>query len=837
MHAMRASRALLLGLVCLALGCSNKPPEETSLAQTTSPVVEGWTETGALAETRKYHAGVVLSSSKVLVTGGYNSSGFLSSASLYDPATGVWAAAAPMQEARQAHSATLLHSGKVLVAGGESATGRLASAAIYSPDTNSWVAAGSFASGVARDFMTATLLPSGRVLVTGGGNSAGAHARVDVYDPVSGTWSVGPNLGTARRNHTATILPSGQVLIVGGIGSGSLATAEVYTPSTHTWAATGSLATARYDHTAALLPSGKVLVMGGRNNSGLLATAEEYDPSTGLWSAAGAMGTARTLHSATMLNTGKVLVAGGMSGSAATTALASAEVYDPATRQWTATTSMVNARYGQVAVALGQEKVLVVGGLGANGASQKTAEVYAYDVCAGVTCTSPSGPCYEATGTCSNGVCGYTPKAVGASCDDGNACTGADACDGAGVCAGSATRCESPPGQCYESSGTCSNGTCSYTYKAAGESCDDGDACTLGETCNGTGGCMGTPVSCNSPPGPCHETAGTCNAGACAYTPKAAGIACNDGNAGTVNDTCNGAGACTGVPACTTPPNACLDSPGTYSNGACTYPTKAAGTLCDDGNACTTSDVCDGTGTCGGTVLSCNTPPGQCYQAAGTCSNGICSYAPKATSTSCDDSDACTTGDVCDSAGTCGGTAMSCSISGARYCSGNTIRQSSGTGICSGGVCGVNDIFIATCPSSISPPYCGADGVYQTFQAGCLNAACRSYEQLIQACSPVDHYFCSGNNVMKTTTGVCANGGCTGTTTVTVTTCVGGQICSNGACVDTGARWIRAWECDNGYIACRTSDCNNFYPDRACSPVGAACPYSTGSVKHQWLCQ
>ncbi|RKI35460.1 hypothetical protein D7Y27_31625 [Corallococcus sp. AB004] len=586
MHAMRAGRVLLLGLVCVALGCSSKAPEDKPLARSASPLTEEWTATGTMAESRKYHAGVVLASGKVLVLGGYNASGYLSSSTVHDPATGTWTAAAPMPAPRQVLTATLLNSGKVLVAGGENATGRLASTAVYDPATNTWASAGNLASSVARDSLTATLLPSGKVLVAGGGNTSGAKVNVDVYDPVAGTWSVGPNLGTARRNHTATLLTTGQVLVVGGVVSASLATAEVYDPTSNTWTATGGLATARYNHTATRLPSGKVLVVGGRGSGvGVLGTAEIYDPSTGTWSATGALGSARELHTATLLSTGKVLVAGGQSGSA----LNSTELYDEASGTWSATTPMGVARYVHVAVPL-EGKVLVVGGTGS--ASLATAEVYGYDACAGVSCNSAPGACHEAAGTCSNGVCSYVPKASGAACDDGNACTGSDACNGAGVCAGSATHCDSPPGQCYEAAGACSNGTCSYTYKAAGAGCDDGDACTVGETCNGNGGCAGTPVSCTSPPGQCYEAAGTCSAGACTYAPKAAGTACNDGNGGTLNDVCNATGACAGVPACTTPPSACHDSPGTYANGACTYPVKAAGTACGAGQVCNTTGQC-----------------------------------------------------------------------------------------------------------------------------------------------------------------------------------------------------------------------------------------------------
>ena len=58
------------------------------------------------------------------------------------------------------------------------------------------------------------------------------------------------------------------------------------------------------------------------------------------WSATSALGTARVLHSSTLLANGKVLVVGG-TGAAAT----SAELYDPATGNWTATGSLTTARY------------------------------------------------------------------------------------------------------------------------------------------------------------------------------------------------------------------------------------------------------------------------------------------------------------------------------------------------------------------------------------------------------------------------------------------------------------------------------------------------------------
>ncbi|MDI1452139.1 hypothetical protein QHF85_49300, partial [Polyangium sp. 6x1] len=79
------------------------------------------------------------------------------------------------------------------------------------------------------------------------------------------------------------------------------------------------------------------------------------------------------------------------------------------------------------------------------------------------------------------------------------------------------------------------------------------------------------------------------------------------------------------APACTTPPSQCLAQQGTWNGSACTYPAKPNGSACDDGNACTQTDTCQ-SGTCtGGNPRVC-TAQSQCHN-AGTCnpSTGTCS--------------------------------------------------------------------------------------------------------------------------------------------------------------------------------------------------------------------
>lgn len=55
---------------------------------------------------------------RVLVAGGGNDTGFLTSAELYNRLTGTWRVTGSMNQARSGFTATLLTDGKVLAAGG-----------------------------------------------------------------------------------------------------------------------------------------------------------------------------------------------------------------------------------------------------------------------------------------------------------------------------------------------------------------------------------------------------------------------------------------------------------------------------------------------------------------------------------------------------------------------------------------------------------------------------------------------------------------------------------------------------------------------------------------------
>jgi hypothetical protein len=163
-------------------------------------------------------------------------------------------------------------------------------------------------------------------------------------------------------NASATLLQNGQVLEAGGIGGANgtyLASAELYNPATAKWTATGSMTTVRSEgaFTATLLQNGEVLIAGGKtpSSSSALASAELYNPATGTFSETGSMSEAREGDTATLLPDGEVLIAGGWNG--AGTGLVSAELYNPATGTFSPTGSMPNG--GGPATLLQNGEVLV----------------------------------------------------------------------------------------------------------------------------------------------------------------------------------------------------------------------------------------------------------------------------------------------------------------------------------------------------------------------------------------------------------------------------------------------------------------------------------------------
>ncbi len=289
------------------------------------------------------------------------------------------------------------------------------------------------------------------------------------------------------------------------------------------------------------------------------------------------------------------------------------------------------------------------------------------DVCSAGVCAHPPGndgqacaddgkPC--TMDVCTAGKCTHPAAKAGTPCaDDGKPCT-QDICDGAFACTHPPkTEVCTIDGNCVAAGQTKPGAVCmgcnpklstSQWVQLSGAPCDDGDPCTSKDTCVGQS-CAGQALDCSGLSTPC--AAGICNQGKCISQPKAAGSGCNDGDACTVSDVCTG-GKCVGkTKNCSQLDSAC--SKGVCSGGSCVKTTVNSGGGCSDGDPCTSGDICV-SGKCKGKSKNCSALNGACK--VGVCQGGACVPKNKANGTSCSDGDVCTSKDKC-SNGKCAGTA------------------------------------------------------------------------------------------------------------------------------------------------------------------------------------
>jgi hypothetical protein len=253
---------------------------------------------------------------------------------VFDPATETWSFAAPMQHGRWYPTLTTLGDGRVLATTGLNEAGNAHNQALelYSPGTNSWQAR-QFAPGFPGLPLYAHLflLRDGRVFFSGGRMDDPLQVQPCIVDltqnPVQ-TTPVPDLLDPVLRNQSASVLlPPAQdqkVMIIGGgpVGKEDLthATGMVsivdLKAANPVYAAGPPMLLPRMHLNAVLLPDRTVLVVGGslQQEANPLARlqAELYDPATNNWSLMATATVPRLYHStALLLPDGRVVAAGG----------------------------------------------------------------------------------------------------------------------------------------------------------------------------------------------------------------------------------------------------------------------------------------------------------------------------------------------------------------------------------------------------------------------------------------------------------------------------------------------------------------------------------------------
>jgi hypothetical protein len=251
---------------------------------------------------------VRLRDGRVLVAGGWTTSGLTATGELYDPQTNRFAPAARLRAPRGGITATLLRDGRVLLVGGRVGSRSTRTAELFDPRSARFSATGSMS--VARSAHVAVRLRDGRVLVVGGSDGSRVLASTEVYDPRTGRFRPGPRLRLARHKHAAVTLRDGTVLVVGGSSTadyhGRYTSAELVDVRRGRSRPVAPLAHRRFKFpdSVVLLRDGSVLVAGGS------PWLERYDPRARRFSAAGRIDDSLAFATATRVGE-LVLLAGG----------------------------------------------------------------------------------------------------------------------------------------------------------------------------------------------------------------------------------------------------------------------------------------------------------------------------------------------------------------------------------------------------------------------------------------------------------------------------------------------------------------------------------------------
>ncbi len=242
-----------------------------------------WTATGLLNTARMDPVGALLADGRVLVAGGTYSEGYsdeedfysgrvaevrsLTSAEIYDPATGRWSLTGSLHDPGSAGTAYALPDGRVLVVG-IAQTGEPYPAEVYDPRSGTWTSAGSLVYLPGSAF---AVLADGALLVIGGTDDDRVVATVRRFDPGTGTSVEVAPLPAPRTGAIAVRLADGRVLVAGGtvqvrdrdMRAPATSTALVYGPVLDVWTEASPMPFASEPGQGLLLRDGSALVIGG----------------------------------------------------------------------------------------------------------------------------------------------------------------------------------------------------------------------------------------------------------------------------------------------------------------------------------------------------------------------------------------------------------------------------------------------------------------------------------------------------------------------------------------------------------------------------------------------
>lgn len=312
-RAVHSATLLPSGEVLVAGGCAVDGCELDERGATTElydPATGRFRSGPRLSRPRLGHAALRLPDGRVLIAGGWISSGPTATTEVFDPRTNTIGPGARMTTARAGFAFAPLGRGRFLFTGGENGQRTVRAAEIFDAATGRFRRTADMR--VARNAHTATPLRGGRVLVAGGRDERDLVLRsTEIFDARRGRFLPGPALTLHRHKHAAVSLRDGGVLVVGGSDDrdfqGRYASVERLAPGAKRFARAGRMAESRFKLPDAVvrLPSGQVVIAGGGRR------LELYDPPTRRFRSLGTVSEPLAFGTATVLRDGRVLVVGG----------------------------------------------------------------------------------------------------------------------------------------------------------------------------------------------------------------------------------------------------------------------------------------------------------------------------------------------------------------------------------------------------------------------------------------------------------------------------------------------------------------------------------------------
>ena len=317
------STLLQNGKVLIAGGRPSSSETLTNFTELYDPNSRTWSTTGTLNTPRlklelPTEFMVTLQNGKALIAGGMDANfNSIGSAELFDPTTGTWSYTGNLNTSRRDASLILLDDGRALSVGGASGSlsdrNYLSSAELYNPATGTW----SFTANnlpLPRDGANMIKLPGGKVLVMGGIDlSNNCESSSEIFDPSTNSFSSGGTMPWGADGYSTAILPDGRVFTAGGNCNGQdFTNTAIYDPSTNEWTSKAPLPVTR-PMTMTTLSNGKVLVRTGESeNSASQPYDEIYDPATNSWSVSSAVLPFADRLTWTQLANGDLLAMGGV---------------------------------------------------------------------------------------------------------------------------------------------------------------------------------------------------------------------------------------------------------------------------------------------------------------------------------------------------------------------------------------------------------------------------------------------------------------------------------------------------------------------------------------------